>query len=422
MISGFIFVLLLLFLNGNALARPRAGDVYCEYSQHVGSRDWRVTDPNVQNVRAKRNLPNPVLTVHIGDLGEATRAEVLIDRWGGHTKTYDHKIRFNKNRWIGIPGLQTTPTGHEPQMYYYQDNPIVEIPLNHLKEGANTYEATCRGTSWGQWGMYSVILRIYYDPIKKLHPSGRILKPRTGDILGEYPKIEVEAFSDKGIVRVNVLGFYNGIDVDGDGVYHEYHRNYHQPERGQPAVINHHIGTSTTFPYRFVWDTRWVPDQAQGSIKIIARIQDNKGYWFVTEPVENLSLARKASSVRLYRPYEVPEKFGVRKNREQAFCKLYIPENHDLDHIAEASIHFRTWNGTDRFHQGLRINTWHYDIGGKTHHYAYSCFPIPKDVLKRRENIISFHSETEHHACEVLWPGPMVVVRYGDPIDPNSTR
>jgi hypothetical protein len=70
----------------------------------------------------------------------------------------------------------------------------------------------------------------------------------------------------------------------------------------------------------------------------------------------------------------------------------------------------------------LRINTWHHDIEGKTHHYAYSCFQIPKDMLRQGENIISFHSETEHHSCEVLWPGPMVVVRYGHPIDPNSTR
>jgi hypothetical protein len=132
--SGIIVVVLLLFLSANAPAQPRAGDVYREYSQHVGGRNWRVTDPNVQNARAKKNLPNPVLTVHIGDLDKAIRAEALIDRWGGHTKTYDHKIRFNKNSWIDIPGLQTTPSGHESEMYHYQDNPIVEIPLNHLKE------------------------------------------------------------------------------------------------------------------------------------------------------------------------------------------------------------------------------------------------------------------------------------------------
>lgn len=400
-----------------ALAQPEAGDVYREYSKHVGSDDWRVTDPNVEVEKAKLRLPNPVHHIHIDDLDMAINAEVLIDRWGGHVRTYDHQIRFNQNDWIQIPGLKTTPQGHEPEMYCYQDNPIIEIPLDHLKQGDNTYEATCRGVHWGQWGLYSVILRIYYDPKTKSHPLGRITTPSTGDTFEEYPEIEIEALSKEGFARVDILSYYDGIDVDGDGLYQEYHQNYHQPERGQPAVINHHVGTSTTPPYRIVWDTRWIPEQPKNNIKIIARIQDNKGYWYVTNPIENLRLIREGSTVILYKPFDIPEKFSVRKNREKMSCNFNIPEDHDLAQIAEASIHYRTWNGTDEFHKDLKINNWPHNIGGKKHHYAYSSFLIPKNILKHGENVISFHSETHHHGCEVLWPGPTVVVRYGAPID-----
>jgi hypothetical protein len=263
--------------------------------------------------------------------------------------------------------------------------------------------------------MYSIILRVYYPPGTRSHPTGRIKTPLTGDILAENPEIEIEAKADAGIARVDVLGYYEGIDMDGDGIYREWHRNYHQPERGQPAVIDHHIGSSFKTPYRVTWDTNWIPDQQKSSIAVIARIQDNNGIWFVTAPVGNLSLKRQGSAVKMYKPYEVPERFSVRKNRNQKQCKFKIPEEHELNRIAEATIHFRTWHGYDGHHRGFQINSWPdelHRVGGKNHHYGYSCFPVPAQALQNGENVISFYSDTEHHGCEVLWPGPVLVVRY----------
>lgn len=52
---------------------------------------------------------------------------------------------------------------------------------------------------------------MYYDPTKKLHPTGRILKLPTGHKLCDYPEIEVEASGDEGIARVDVLGSYDGM-------------------------------------------------------------------------------------------------------------------------------------------------------------------------------------------------------------------
>ncbi|MFZ5828889.1 MAG: hypothetical protein ACOY3P_02330, partial [Planctomycetota bacterium] len=115
---------------GDAQAQPRPGEVYREYSQHMAGNDWRVTDPKATPDRAKRHLPNPELHLTIDDLSHAVRAEAIIDRWGGHARTAEKRIRFNGNSWITVPELSTTPAGHAPEKFLFQDNPIVEIPLS----------------------------------------------------------------------------------------------------------------------------------------------------------------------------------------------------------------------------------------------------------------------------------------------------
>ena len=122
-------------------------------------------------------------------LFRSLRAEVLLDRWGGHPDTSDKQIRFNGNEGIEIPEPATMPEGHRPERYFYQDNPIVEVPLFHLREGVNTFEGTCGTISksprhWGPWGLYSLILRVYYDPARKPHATGRLFSPEAVDAIG----------------------------------------------------------------------------------------------------------------------------------------------------------------------------------------------------------------------------------------------
>ncbi len=226
---------------------PRPGDVYREYAVHFGGNvDWRVTDPRASAKGAQEFLPNPVHQFEIDDLEHAVRAEVLLDRWGGHLGTTEKKIRFNDRPWILIPELATTPTGENPEDYYYQDNPAVAVPLENLRGGTNTLEATCgalEGHNWGQWGMYSAIVRIYVDPEKVQPPQGRILSPQPGEMLGEFPRIEVRAESQQGVARVDILAEYKGYDEDGDGQFHDWHRSYHQPVRGEMPLLTGHVTT-----------------------------------------------------------------------------------------------------------------------------------------------------------------------------------
>jgi hypothetical protein len=283
---------------------PQPGDVYREYALHNGGNAWRVTDPQASAEGAKQFLPNPVLTLPVADLEGAVRAEALLDRWGGHLKTTAKRIRFNGRDWLEVPELTTTPGGHRPEMYYSQDNPVIEVPLTHLQRGDNTIEATCGtidGFNWGQWGLYSLILRVYYEPDRKPHPTARIVSPANGGQLGEHPTVAIEASSPNGVARADVLAYFDGYDEDGDGVFQEWHEAYFQPLRGASAELREHVGTAWRQPYRVRWDTQWIPDQQPHSMRLVARVQDAGGIWSVTPVVDRLSLVRPGVSVRLYR-------------------------------------------------------------------------------------------------------------------------
>ena len=48
-------------------------------------------------------LPNPVLTIDLPDLTGAVRAELILDRWGGHPGTSNKRVRFNGASWLHLP-------------------------------------------------------------------------------------------------------------------------------------------------------------------------------------------------------------------------------------------------------------------------------------------------------------------------------
>ncbi len=399
-------------------AGPQPGDVYREYRQVMrGNRDWRVTDPDSPEKGAREFLPNPVLEITIGDLQGAVRAEALIDRWGGHDGTTAKRIRFNHNAWIDLPELTTTPRG-EPSIYWLsQDNPVVEIPLPHLHEGINSFEGTCgpqtgrKTFNWGQWGWTSIIVRIYYGPAKE-HPRGRITSPRSGSAFSDNPTLKAEASSPHGIARVDFLAWYDGPDENGDGVYrdwhHAYFHNIRQPGRPGEPEISGHAASATAPPYTAEWVTRWVPDQKPKSMKLIARIRDRQGIWFVTAPVEGLTLARRGEHVAYYPASDVPARFAVRNKRGMS-SMIQIPDSLRPEDALDAVLVLRTWNGIG---EGFRFNGVELPIHGENHAYRISYEPMPREALKPGKAAVSFYSETVHHGVEVLWPGPGLLVRY----------
>jgi hypothetical protein len=388
--------------------------LYREFAVHNGgNRDWRVHDPNAKAEGARQFLPNPVLAISIGDLTGAIRAEALLDRWGGHLRTADRRIRFNENAWLDIPTLTTTPGGRA-DYFYFQDNPVIDVPLGHLKPGSNTIEGTCgalEGYNWGQWGLYSLILRVYYDPATRDLSHGRIASPIAGATLVENPTVSVECGPKT--QRVDVLAWYDGYDENGDGVFRDWHGGYFQPSRGQPAVLADHVGSATRAPWTVNWNTRWVPDQDPGRIKLIARVQQDDGTWMVTSPVEGLSLRRDGESVRMYRAQAIPERFGVRTDQRRS-CSITLPAGFEPSRVVDSALALRTWHGWDGHHEPLQFNAFSFPIGGNNHHYAFKYLAIPASAIRPGDNTFAIHSKTEHHMLEVLWPGPALFVRMRD--------
>lgn len=331
----------------HVLLGPCPGDFYREYATHNGgNRDWRVTDRKAVEKfeRAQDHLPNSRLSIEIDDLEHATRAEFMLDRWGGHRGTVNKRIRFNDHDWIVVPEIENTPDQIRPEQLMYQDNPVVQLPLEHLKEGKNAFEGDCDeqgGFGWGQWGLYSMVVRVYYDREKKgdHHSiSGSIVSPCNGDLIGESPEIRVQATAEMGVSRIDVLASYDGYDENGDGIFNGYHESHFQLVSGQPNEIRNHVGTLWQKPYRINWDTHWVPDQPRRGVSLIARIQDSRGYWSVTQPIEGLSLVREDVSVKLYRAIGVPEDFSVRVNETKS-CTFEIPATHAIENAIEAALH-----------------------------------------------------------------------------------
>ena len=374
-----------------------------EYAVDLKLRNnWRVTDPNAPHAGAKAFLPNPVLAMYLPDLSGATGAELLNDRWGGHPGTVDKRIRFNGNDWIDLPELTTTPEGHHPTCFMSEDNPVVPIPLNHLKRGDNTFEGTCgdqicHSFGWGQWGWYGAILRVFVDAERE--DKVRIVSPLNGDSFGENPVVRIDGTK---LNRVDLFAHYHGVDHDGDGVYNEWHGFTHGTR------LSGHVGTATGLPpYDIRWNTSQVPDQPEGSVRLIARAQGTDSVWHTTDVVEGLTLRRESDSVRLFAPADVPERFWVRAGR-RASCVIPVPDEIDVSRVTLATVHLRTWNG---YNERFRVNDYETDIGSENHNYAHTTHAVPTSAIRNGDNVIEFFSDTQHHGVEILYPGPMLTLR-----------
>jgi hypothetical protein len=407
--------LLIALISGSVYALPQPGEVYREYTTSNGGNDWRVTNPAATDPGALAFLPNPILATPSLDLTHAVRAEAVLDVWGGHLRTRDRQLRFNGHDWLDVPRPLLPGTEVFESLYYTQHNPTIEVPLAHLQSGPNTFEGTCTHsftTGWGQWGLYALTLRIYYDPAKVTAPTGQITSPVSGATLTETPTVTVDAQAASGIKQIDVIAWYDGYDENGDGVGLDWHESRFVPSRGASPMLRDHVGSVTAPPYSIYWDATQVPDQPAADLKLVARIQDQNGLWFVTPIVEDLTLERTDFSVRLIGADELPPAFGMRTGAlDERSLTLTLPTSIALNQIAEVGLHYRTWNGWDGFHEPWQLNDFTHPNDGKNHHYDYDVIAVPPSALLSDGNTFTIRSDTEEHALEVLAPGPALTLR-----------
>ena len=178
---------------------------------------------------------------------------------------------------------------------------------------------------WGQWGWAAIILRVYY---------GSGLSHATGSPAGgiqaerrENPTIAATVTGGSAFQQIDFLAYYKDYDTDGDGIYLQYHQDY-MDVAGSGWGLRNHIGRATGSPWSVTWHTDWVPDQAAGQVKLLARIRDNNGVWYVTPEVTNLTLARNGFSIKLYKPLDMPERCWVKGDVDQGYG--YRTSDHSL--------------------------------------------------------------------------------------------
>ncbi len=392
-------------LKGDGQHVPPAGSVFREFTFLPKGNHFAECDPQSQRDFCKSRehmVPRPLDI----DLTDAVRCEVCVEYWGGHIGTADQKFRVNGNDWRPIPQPSNTPS--EPQRYYrnLMGNPSVPVPLEELTNGTNTFQFTCGpqiayGFDWGFYWIYAFTVRVYYDPQAVPHPTGRISSPEASATIGDSPTFTVAAESPGGhIERVDLIGYYEDFDWAGNGEYRDWHYQYRRGE------ISHHIGTATQAPYTITWDTTWVPDQDR-PVKIMARITDAHGVSAMSPAVE-VSLARSSRSVRMYRPHDVPENFGVRVGRRKT-CTINVAD--DLGQARAARLVLSTWSAAHADEIGLNGTVLVPRIG-KVHFYSYDAIPVPLELIRRGPNEFHVHATTEHHAAEINWPGPVLFIEY----------
>jgi hypothetical protein len=428
---AFTVVVLMLAVSAAAPAQifnpPPPGSVYREYTKTFYSSDqWRVTNEYAENnyPAADPFYPNPIIGLPGVDKDGALRVEAVFSVWGGHTGTTPKRFRFNGNSWIDIPELQTTPSGRGP-CYMAQYNATVEVPLGNLSTESNTLEGysgeqMCYDFGWGQWGWYGIILRVYYDPALVSAPTGQITSPSSGSTVAENPTIAATASGGGGIERVEFFAHYFGYDTDGDGVYTEYHRDYHVEVGESEMTPRNHVGTAGSSPYQVTWSTGFVPDQS-GTVKFVARIKGNNGLWFVTDEVIGVTFQRSVGSVALYTASGVGEQYWI--NVYNGTPKTSTVNISSISGATGAWLLARTWNGIDGEQESgeydyRQVNSWTTPEFGGNHTYKYDQVGIssPTSNLNSGANTVLFFTNTSHHGIEVMWPGPAILVSYSAPV------
>ena len=417
--NKIIAFLLLTLISFHLSAQPRPGDVFREYiwlpdlAVEEGGKFLRVGGrldykTNNDHFPADRHDDGHVLFGQYLKLNHATKAELVVEKLGSHEDTKNLRVSINRNSTIRIPNAKEIP---EPESdYMHHTYPVANILLDQLNEGwENTFRFdvdTAQRWNWPQNIIYGLILRIYYNP-EIADFKTNINGIDHGSALDEKQIIGLDD-PNLNIKQVEYIGFYDGLNYEGDGIYKQWHYHY---LRGR---VIHHIGTAYMYPYQTTWDTSWIPDQDE--IKVSARIVSNSGLIYFTKPVENLKLKRNYI-VELCKPFDQPKNWVTREDEFESKIELRI----DPSRIEEARIYWTSWSPC--YANGIYINDIKvFDNEGPCYEYMSHDIKIEDvSVINQGINIIKTGKEPLHdgqmvHGMEVQWPGIMMKVKYSEAI------
>ena len=406
---------ILVFAGTFLIAQPQPGDVFREYhwfndvdecdrSLRVGGRlDYRLTG-NALPVNAEGKIV-PEFDV---TLQHALKAELVVEKMLCHGGT--EGLRVSLNGFAPLP-FPESPHILKPQSdYAHHFNGVIPVDLSLLKEGRDNsfaFEVDTAGHWWPQNLVYGMVLRIYYDPSVILERT-KIMVPVSGDRIGREVRIVLEHPDPDQVQGIDLVGYYEDADLEGEGLYRQWHYAYHKGE------IYNHIASLEQSGDRYSWDTEWLPEQKE-KMKLAAFVHLKNGYSYMSEAVEDLVLERSGYSVERCKPYMRPKHWYTRNGEFSERFQL----KGDLSHIKEAKLVFRSWS--PGYFNGIYINNFLVFLKeGPTYAYFQHDIPLEPHVLIEGENILKtgmtprYHGQMVH-GVEIQWPGIMVLVKYDEP-------
>lgn len=388
------------------LAEPQPGDLFREYRWTNRSGDAG------GSLRVGGRLDYGGDPIHLGhhmDLDHALRAEVVVEKLLCHDGTHGLAISVNHHGWITLP--EATGIAKPQWEYQHHTYPVVSIPLEQLKAGSdNQFRLKVDEEHPWQWPqnlIYGVHFRVYYDSQIKPHPTGRLISPLDNSKLGTSVRLQAEASSPVGqITRVDFLGWFEDVNLEGDGRYTQWHYRYVRSE------LVGHIGSSTEEPWSLTWNTSWIPDQPR-SFQLASWITDETGLVFFSESVQGLNFDRVDFSVELCKPFDLPRKWVTRRGEHQEKFRI----QGDPSRAIAARLSWCSWS--PGYMEGIYINDSKvFDREGPR--YAYYVHQVPLEdlsVLKAGENLLKTGKTPKHngkmvHGTEINWPGIMILIKY----------
>jgi hypothetical protein len=393
-------------------AQPASGDVFreytwfnkvdeCDFSLRVGGRlDYRLTG-NALPVNAEGKI-QPDFDVK---LEHARKAELVVEKMLCHEGTEGLRVSVNGNTPLPFPDSPHIPSPQSAYAHHY--NGIIPVDLSILKEGRNNcfvFDVDTAGHWWPQNLVYGMVLRIYYDP-SSVTGRSEIIAPASGDTMGREVEIALEHTDPEQVQGIDIVGYYEDADLEGDGLYRQWHYAYHK------GKIYNHIGSLEPLKEPYTWNTEWIPDQNE-PMKLAAFVHLKNGYTYMTDAVKDLVLDRPGYSVELCKPYQRPRHWFTRNGE---FGERFQVKG-DIAKITEARLVFRSWS--PGYFNGIYINDFLVFIKeGPNYAYFEHHIPIETHVLEAGENMLKtgmtpkYHGQMVHGA-EIQWPGIMVLIKY----------
>jgi len=348
----------------------------------------------------------PMQLPHDLDLAGAVKAEVVLEKILCHDGTTGLAVQINDSDWYYVPESANIPA---PQAnYQHHTYPVVRVPVSAFKSGTgNSFRLRVdpeHPWRWPQNLINGLHIRIYYDPKTKPHAAGEISSLESGQAIGETVKLTVN--SEKPLSHVDYVGLYEDVNLEGDGVYRQWHYLYFH------GKLMHHIGSADHAPFEVNWDTSWIPDQKE-AIEICARITDQTGLTYQTPAVTGLQLARAGRSVELCKPYGIPKQWVTRRGEKtESFDILGDPST-----AVAAQLVWSSWS--PGYMRGVFVNgTKVFDNEGPKYQTYHHRVPLTDvSMFKSGRNVLTTGKTPKIdgkmvHGMEVNWPGIMVLIQY----------